>query len=138
VCLVGFSVILFVPRKIIAYNTSLKQLARQLRKNSTQSEIKLWSHLRNKQMMGYDFHRQKPIDNFILDFFCYELMLCIELDGFTHQFEDVYKKDVFKENRLLELGITTLRFADNMVMHDIANVLRAIEGFIENYKLTHP
>lgn len=80
-------------REIIPYNPKLKELARQLRNNSTRSEIILWQHLKGKQMMGYDFHRQKPIDNFILDFFCYELMLGIELDGYTHLFiEGCYQR----------------------------------------------
>ena len=49
-------------------------------------------------MMGYDFHRQKPLDNFIADFFCHELMLVIELDGYSHNFEEVATKDGMKES----------------------------------------
>ncbi|MEX0360394.1 MAG: endonuclease domain-containing protein, partial [Allomuricauda sp.] len=64
-------------RKIIPYNPKLKELARQLRNNSTKAEIILWQKLKRKQLHGYDFHRQKPIDNYILDFFCHELMLGI-------------------------------------------------------------
>ena len=84
-------------RKIIPYNPALKELARQLRNNLTHSEIKLWKAIRGKVMYGYDFHRQKPIDNFIVDFFCHELMLAIELDGYSHQLEETYIKDVQKE-----------------------------------------
>ena len=54
----------------IYYNKSLKERARYLRKNSTKSEIKLWKYLKGKQMLGYDFHRQKPIGNYIVDFLC--------------------------------------------------------------------
>jgi len=50
--------------------------------------------------MGYDFHRQKPLDNYIADFFCHELMLAIELDGYTHLLEEVQDKDEKKEKRL--------------------------------------
>jgi very-short-patch-repair endonuclease len=121
-------------RKIIPYNPRLTELARQLRNNSTKSEIYLWKHLSGKQMMGYDFHRQKPIDNYILDFFCYELMLGIELDGATHVFEDVVERDLKKQARLKELGITILRFNDNQVFHDIRNVLNAVEGFIWGFQ----
>lgn len=53
----------------IHYNPKLKPLARQLRNNSTKAEIRLWGYLKGKQMHGYDFHRQKPIDNYIADFF---------------------------------------------------------------------
>ena len=81
-------------------------------------------------MLGYDFHRQKPLDQFIVDFFCHELMLGIELDGLTHQWPEVAKKDAIKEKRLNELGIIILRFPDNHVMDDLENVLRAIECYI--------
>jgi very-short-patch-repair endonuclease len=123
-------------RKIIPYNPALKELARQLRNNSTKSEIKLWLQLKGKQMMGYDFHRQKPVDNFILDFFCHELMLGIELDGLTHQSEEAIEKDEIKERRLKELGITILRFNDSEVIQDMTNVLREIEFWILDR--THP
>jgi len=85
--------------------------------------------------MGYDFHRQKPVDEYILDFFCYELMLGIELDGLTHQWPETAEKDAKKQQRINELGITVLRFNDSMVMNDIENVLRAIEGYAIDHKL---
>ena len=69
-------------------------------------------------MYGYDFHRQKPIDNFILDFFCYELMLGIEVDGYSHEFLEVYNRDVIKVKRMNEFGITVLRFSDEQVLKD--------------------
>jgi very-short-patch-repair endonuclease len=117
-------------RKIIPYNPKLKLLARRLRNDSTRAEIRLWQYLSGKQMMGYDFHRQKPLDNYIADFFCHELMLVIEVDGYSHTFEEVVVKDLRKEERLRELGITTLRFTDEEVMQDIDNVLRTLEHFI--------
>ncbi len=88
--------------------------------------------------MGYDFHRQKPIDQFIADFFCQELMLAIELDGYSHNFEEVIRKDKIKERRLVELGINVMRFNDNEVMDDIVNVLRTIENYVLNWEETHP
>ena len=112
----------------IYYNKKLISLARQLRNNSTQSEIRLWGFLRSGQMRGYDFHRQKPIDNFIADFYCHQLKLVIELDGYTHQFEEVFLKDEIKESRLKQLGLQVIRFDDEEVMRDIDNVLRVIEG----------
>jgi len=60
-----------MKRKIILpYNPMLKERAREPRKNSTLSEVLLWRHLKGKQMLGHDFDRQKPIGNFIVDFFC--------------------------------------------------------------------
>ena len=128
-------------RKIIPYNSKLKEFARQLRNNSTKSEILLWHQLKGKQMRGYDFHRQKPIDNYIVDFFCVELMLAIELDGYTHQNIETYEKDKQKEKRLNELGVYVLRFEDKEVFHDMVNVLRSIDIYIDEYEsnnITHP
>ena len=82
---------------ILPYNPKLKEKARHLRNNSTKAEIRLWLYLKRRQMMGYDFHRQKPIDNFIVDFFCRELMLAIELDGYTHTFEKVADRPVCRQ-----------------------------------------
>jgi very-short-patch-repair endonuclease len=73
-------------KNILPYNPILKDLARELRNKSTLSEVLLWQHLKGKQMLGYDFDRQKPINNFIIDFFCSELMLAIEIAGETHNY----------------------------------------------------
>ncbi len=124
-------------RKIIPYNPKLKELARQLRNNSTKAEVRLWQKIKRKQFWGYDFHRQKPIDNYILDFFCNELMLGIEIDGYSHQIVEVYKKDVIKEEKIKSFGITLLRFADNQVFNDMDNVLRALESFILEFEEEH-
>jgi len=121
-------------RKIIPYNPKLKELARQLRNNSTKAEVILWLKLKGKQMYGYDFHRQKPINNFILDFFCNELMLAIEVDGYSHELIEVYNKDLKKDKKLNELGITVLRFSDYQVLKEMDNVLRAIEWFIVEFE----
>jgi len=121
-------------RKIIPYNPNLKELARQLRNNSTKAEIILWQKLKGKQMYGYDFHRQKPIDNYIIDFFCHELMLGIEVDGYSHQIIEVFNKDVKKEGVMNMIGIHILRFSDEQVLKDTDNVIRAIEWYIVNFE----
>lgn len=118
----------------IYYNPKLKELARQLRNNATQSEIKVWKCLRKNQMYGYDFHRQKPIDQFIVDFFCNKLQLAIECDGYSHEILEVYEKDVVKTKKLNQLGIHVLRFSDYQIMNDLENVLRAIEDYILTYE----
>jgi very-short-patch-repair endonuclease len=123
-------------RKIIRYKPYLKALARILRNNSTKSEIELWSHLKGKQMLGYDFHRQKPIDRYIVDFYCCDLMLAIELDGLTHHHEETLLKDIAKEQRLIELGITVLRFDDEDVMKGLDWVLEKIKDKIRELE-TH-
>lgn len=126
----------------IYYNPKLKALARKLRNNLTKSEIKLWKELQNKQVYGYKFSRQKPIGNFIVDFYCNKLNLIIELDGYTHNFEEVLEKDEKKQEYLENLGLYVLRFDDEEVLKDIHNVLREIEGYILEYEekkiKTHP
>ena len=125
-------------RKIIPYNPILKDFARHLRNNSTKTEILLWLKLKGKQMYGYDFHRQKPIDIYILDFFCHELMLRIEIDGYSHELIEIFNKDIKKEKRMIELGVSVLRFTDNQVLKDMENVIRTIESFILEFEKHTP
>ena len=68
-------------RKVIRYNPRLKERARYLRQHMTRAEVLLWQQLRARQMEGYDFDRQRPIDEYIVDFFSKDLMLAIEVDG---------------------------------------------------------
>jgi len=125
-------------RKIILYNPKLKELARNHRNNSTKAEIILWLKLKNSQLYGYDFHRQKPIDSYIVDFYCYELDLAIEIDGYSHEFVEVHLKDVKKEKRLNELGIEVLRFSDDQVLKDMENVIGALEFYIYEFEKHTP
>ncbi|MEL6488897.1 MAG: DUF559 domain-containing protein [Cyanobacteria bacterium J06621_3] len=73
---------------IVHYNPKLKQRSRQLRNEMTQGEVLLWQRLKKSQMMGYDFDRQKPIDQFIVDFYCKSLALAIEVDGSVHDSQE--------------------------------------------------
>ena len=119
------------------YNKNLKQLARKLRKNPTKAETVMWHEvLGEKQMMEYRFLRQRPIGNYIVDFFCKELKLIIEVDGYTHQFEEVAAKDQLRENELKEMGYFILRFEDSEVLSDINNVVRTIENWILDREVT--
>jgi very-short-patch-repair endonuclease len=119
-----------MPRKIIPYNSYLKELARKLRNDSTLGEVLLWNELKNKQMYGYDFHRQKPLLNYIVDLYCYELDLVIEIDGLYHSYEEVDKADVIRDEKLATYGLVVLRFTEREVKKDMVNVLRTIEGYI--------
>jgi len=116
----------------IYYNPKLKLLARKLRNNSTLSEVLLWEHLNRKRMKGYDFHRQKPIDNYIVDFICNKLKLVIEIDGDSHDYK--FEEDQQRQKRLESLGITFLRFDDIDVKQDINSVILRIEEWIEEYE----
>ncbi|MDB5138696.1 MAG: hypothetical protein JWR12_612 [Mucilaginibacter sp.] len=70
--------------KIIPYNPKLKALARKLRKDMTYGEVLLWNELKEDKLWGFDFDRQRCIDNYIVDFYCKDLMLAIEIDGMSH------------------------------------------------------
>ena len=118
----------------VHYKPYLKELALQLRNNSTKAEIKLWAYLRGKKMGGYDFHRQKPIYNYIADFYCNKLKLVIEVDGLTHQWEETFEKDKLKQVHIEELGFKVLRFNDDEVINDIDNVLRVISFYVEEFE----
>lgn len=85
--------------------------------------------------MGFDFHRQRPIDQFIVDFYCSELFLGIELDGYSHELDDIAKRDKKKEKRLMKLGVLLIRFWDEEIYNDLDNVLRVIEITVENRKV---
>ena len=119
-----------MKRKIIPYNQNLKQLARNLRNDSTLGEVLLWKELNNKQMYGFDFHRQKPLLNYIVDFYCYELGLIVEIDGRYHDHEEQYKLDTVRETELAAYDLTILRFTEMEVRKDMTNVLRAIEKHV--------
>jgi very-short-patch-repair endonuclease len=126
-----------MKHKILPYNPKLKELARNLRNNMTYSEVKLWSCLSNGKMMEYDFDRQKPIGNYIVDFYCKDLILAIEIDGITHSFEDVCVKDECRQKELERLGVRFLRFNALQVVNDITNVCRAIEHWIFEFERDH-
>lgn len=128
--------IIMPRRKIIPYNPKLKQLARNLRNNSTKSEVILWTYLKGKQIKGYDFHRQKPIGNYIIDFFCNELMLAIEIDGESHYGNE--EIDKIRQQEIEKFGIYFLRFDDNEIFYNLENVIRTIESWIDKHTLTHP
>ncbi|MBP9739180.1 MAG: endonuclease domain-containing protein [Chitinophagaceae bacterium] len=123
-----------MKRKIIPYNPSLKNLAKQLRKQMTFSEVKLWMLLNNFQMMGYDFDRQRPILNYIVDFYCKDLQLVIEVDGITHMDTNAVEKDEIRDDELNEYGITVLRFNALDVLHNSCACLENIEAWIIGYE----
>ncbi len=114
----------------IYYNPKLKEKARQLRNNSTFSERMLWKYLKCRQMRGYQFMRQKPIDNYIVDFYCSKLRLVIEIDGITHNYKVEY--DNKRQKKLEDLGLRILRFNALYVINSIKHVLGIIYRSIED------
>ena len=123
----------------IYYNPALKELARELRNNMTFAEKATWRMLNGKQFKGYDFHRQKPIGEFIADFYCYDLRLVIEIDGITHLDKDVIRKDKIKLQYFNSTGLNILRFSDDLVLGNWMMVEKELIKYIKEFeKATHP
>src|ERR1700744_2379019 len=116
--------------KFIPYNRNLKKLASNLRKDMTFGEVLLWNQLKDDQFWGFDFDRQRCIDNYIVDFYCKELMLAIEIDGMSHNHEEAFLKDEIRQQKLESLGVKFIRFSEAEMKYDMANVIRGIEGLI--------
>lgn len=111
------------------YNTlNTEPKRKQLRKNSTESEKKLWQYLRNKQFEGLKFYRQYGIGNYIVDFYSPSIKLVIELDGSQHFTDEGLEYDKIRENFMKSLGIKTLRFNNNDVLTNIEGVLVTIKS----------
>lgn len=114
------------------YNPKLKDKARYLRKHMTRTEIYLWKLvLCDKQMLGYRFNRQRPVMNFIVDFICKELLMIIEVDGYTYLFEDIVYKDEKKQNKLESVGFKVLRYKDEDILKNINSVITDIDNTIK-------
>jgi very-short-patch-repair endonuclease len=116
--------------KIIPYNPNLKSLARKLRKDMTYGEVLLWNELKEDKLWGFDFDRQRCIDNYIVDFYCKDLMLAIEIDGMSHDSEEAFAKDELRQGKLESFGVAFLRFSEAEVKNDMTNVIRVIEGMM--------
>ena len=121
----------------IYYNQKLKERARKLRNNMTYAEKCMCVMLKGKQLEGYDFHRQKPIGNFIADFYCHDLQLVIEVDGISHNDETIRKKDVFKEMYFESIGLSVIRFTDDEVIGNAGLIEVKLKSFVKS-RTTHP
>ena len=102
----------------------------------TLSEVLLWQELSGEKVVGYDFDRQRPIDDYIVDFYCKELQLAIEIDGDSHGYNNLIINDKKRQSRLESLGVNFLRFDDDYVLTDISGVIEDIELWIEQHSPT--
>jgi very-short-patch-repair endonuclease len=102
--------------------------ARRLRKDSTSAEDLLWDHLRNRQFLGLKFRRQVPFGRYILDFFCKEKMVAIELDGASHSNQILYDKN---RDAILDAGnIKTIRLSNSEVVENIEMALEKLQNLL--------
>lgn len=120
------------------YNKNLKYNARQLRNNMTEAEQKLWLRLRQKQILGLQFYRQKPILNFIVDFYCPAASLIIECDGSQHLNEKGLQYDLVRDQALTQLNLTVLRFNNLQILHELDAVIQTIENVILSQHADNP
>jgi len=102
--------------------------ARRLRRAMTLPEVILWTHLRHEALAGLRFRRQHPVGPYVLDFFCTEASLCVEVDGAAHDNPEIARHDERRDRWLTDRGIRVLRFAAADILDDdqIGNVLDAI------------
>ena len=121
------------------YNSSLQSRANKLRKSMTKPEACLWKYvLSGRQMLGYQFRRQRPVLNYIADFMCKDLKLIIEVDGLSHESEEGRLKDKKRDNALAEIGFTTLRFSSREVLNTIDMVSSTILAWINENAVCPP
>jgi very-short-patch-repair endonuclease len=105
-------------------NPTILARARELRQPQTPAEAKLWQRLRNRQIGGHKFRRQHPIDRFIVDFYCDERKLVIEIDGDSHT--DQVEYDALRTEWLNRHGYRVVRFTNDDVMKRFDGVLETI------------
>ncbi|WP_405202294.1 endonuclease domain-containing protein [Dokdonia sp. LLG6352-1] len=115
-------------QRLIPYRRDLKVRAQELRKNMTLAELALWDKIRRKSL-GVEFHRQVPLLDYIVDFYCHEIGLAIEIDGNIH--DNQVMQDGIRQGRLEEKGVHFLRFKNEEVFEEIDVVLTAIEDKIQ-------
>ena len=113
------------------YRRDLKLLSRTLRNDLTDAEKVLWQKLRGKQLRGLQFYRQKPLLDYIVDFYCPRAKLVIELDGSHHLDELSAASDLIRDERLLSIGLEVLRFDNLQVLQEIDAVLVVIDREIQ-------
>jgi len=111
---------------MLSYNKNISSYSRLLRKHMTDAEIRLWSHLKNRQLGGLQFYRQRIIGNYIFDFYCPKIKLVIEVDGGQHSSNEMMTKDTQREAYLKSMGLKTIRFNDIEALTNIEGVIARI------------
>ena len=114
------------------YNRSTeKELRRALRQSLPRAEALLWARLRRNQLAGLKFRRQYSVERYVIDFYCAELKLAIELDGDSHGTNDAQQYDAMRQAIIEAYGIRFLRFWNNEILRNTAGVLQRIIEAIE-------
>ncbi len=110
----------------LPYNPALKDRARELRRAGNLAEVLLWNQLKRKQFLGLDFDRQKVIGNYIVDFYCAEKSVVIEVDGSSH--DDKVEYDAIRDAFLMGLGLAVIHLRDRDVKNNMVGVMDFLRG----------
>ena len=121
-----------MPNAFLPYDKKLKHFSRELRNNSTVSEVLLWNELKAGKLNGYKFNRQKPLIKYIVDFYCKKLKLVIEIDGESHV--DKEKDDTLRQQEIEKLKLNFLRFNDFEIKLNLNEVLCIIKKYIKEFE----
>jgi very-short-patch-repair endonuclease len=109
---------------------SVQIRARQLRREQTDAEAKLWSYLRNRQLDGFKFRRQHPIGRFVVDFCCVDRRLIVEVDGEVHRSQAA--EDQARAEALQAAGYTIARWTNDQIEHQVADVLAELRRLLND------
>jgi len=109
----------------------LFEFSKVLRKAQTDAEDTIWQNLRNRNILGFKFRRQHPLNKYIADFYCHEAKLIIEIDGGIHNQVDVLEHDKNRTYELAELGIHVLRFTNEEVNGSLEIILNTIRDYLK-------
>jgi len=123
------------PRRMRSANVTKTRLARQLRRNSTLAERKLWRYLRSRSLGGFKFVRQEPIGRYVVDFVCREKRLVVEVDGGQHAERS---RDAVRDRWLVDHRYRVLRFWNNEVLGNIEGVWETIFAAASAAAPPHP
>lgn len=123
----------------IPYNKSLNEKAKSLRNNSTPAEKQFWNTLRTMPFYQTTrFNRQKPLGEYIVDFYCHEYRLVIEIDGNTHSQDGAERKDQKRTAFLESQDLQVIRFTNQEVLHKIDGVMETLQTLLEEIKEEAP
>ena len=111
---------------MLKYNSHLKPHSRRLRSGMTDSERLLWSRLRGKQLLNVQFYRQKPIGEYIVDFYAPRARLILEVDGSQHLHQDHIANDARRDDWLCSQGLEILRFTNLEVLNELDAVVSVV------------
>jgi very-short-patch-repair endonuclease len=120
------------------YNRKCQTAFRQhLRTHGTRAEIVLWLNLKGRQLLGYKFRRQYGVGGYVVDFYCPELRLAIEVDGVTHEDQNVKAHDKVRQAEIERRGIRFFRLTDDEVLGNVQLAIKALEAEVRRI-IDHP